>query len=238
MDCSKIHKAGIVVADTQEFLPVKQSFHAVPPSRFLPFEAAEKTLEQNGKALHITAVRSGVGKVNAASAAAFLIAFGADLILGYGLSGAVHNLRKGETAFGESYVEYDFDLSPLGYEAGVKPDQDAWLYHADPDLMKLALALYPDVKKCHVATGDRFVADSAFQKTLIGGYDAVCCEMESAAVASVCHRSGVPFLAVRSMTDDAGDYAAEAYAAENARAEDTAFQMVMNILTEALRRGA
>ena len=53
----------------------------------------------------VIAVRSGVGKANAASGAAYLIAMGAERILNGGLSGAASAVRRGEIVAGESYVE-------------------------------------------------------------------------------------------------------------------------------------
>ena len=65
-----------------------------------------------------------------------------------------------------------------------------------------------------IASGDRFVSSAresqALQQTLP---DALAVEMEGAAVAQVCHDYGVPFAAVRTISDRADDAAPGDYLA-------------------------
>ena len=57
-------------------------------------------------------------------------------------------------------------------------------------------------------SGDRFVATSAESHLLRQALpDALAVEMEGAAVAQVCHDYGVPFAAVRTISDRADDEA-------------------------------
>ena len=61
-----------------------------------------------------------------------------------------------------------------------------------------------------IASGDRFVSGSAElrglqQRLLAGGHAPLAVEMEGAAVAQVCFDYGVPFAAVRTISDRADD---------------------------------
>ena len=63
-----------------------------------------------------------------------------------------------------------------------------------------------------VASGDRFVASAQGARALRGpllaaGHDVLAVEMEGAAVAQVCIDYGVPFAAVRTISDRADDSA-------------------------------
>jgi len=59
-----------------------------------------------------------------------------------------------------------------------------------------------------VASGDRFVSSAAESRDLhLALPDALAVEMEGAAFAQVCHDYGVPFAAVRTVSDRADDEA-------------------------------
>ena len=66
----------------------------------------------------------------------------------------------------------------------------------------------PRLHRGLVLSGDRFVATSAESRALREALpDALAVEMEGAAIAQVCHDYGVPFAAVRTISDRADDAA-------------------------------
>lgn len=188
-------------------------------------------LEGDGRRLEIHAVQCGIGKVNAASAVSFLIADdGAQMICNAGLSGAISGFRRGDLVAGASYVECDFDLSAIGVPAGQKPGQD-WVYHADPVLLRMALA-HNGVQPGALGTGDFFLTDAAIKQQYLERFDISAFDMETAAIASVCHKSQIPFLCLRKISDDADDAATEQYREMNEQAEDT----LTNVLQDLFHR--
>ena len=207
---------GIVIADEYEYLPflkfaqTKSCVQSVRHGRAcLSYSDGDKT---------VTAVQCGIGKVNAATAAAFLIAEGkADVMLNAGLSGAVSGLSMGDVIAAERFTECDFDLTPIGRPLGAKPDQDS-VYAADPRLLAIAAAL-PGVQKAAVGTGDLFLTDREKKDLYRETFGIQAFDMETAAVASVCHFEGVPFLSLRKISDTADDAATENYTAMNDRQE-------------------
>ena len=208
-------KIGIVIADEYEYIPFR-TYALTKNCAESAFHGRESlTYTEGGKT--VTAVQCGIGKVNAATAAAFLIAEGYEVILSAGLSGAVSGLRRGDMIAAESYVECDFDLTPIGRPLGAKPGQD-YVYHADARLLAIAEAL-PGMKKAAVGTGDLFLTDKEKSTLYRDTFGIKAFDMETAAVASVCHFDHIPFLAIRKISDDADDSANADYNEMNDRKE-------------------
>ncbi len=194
-------KIGIVIADDMEYAPIlalggKEKMYFGRDGHVFSFEDGDKRIE-------LYTVCCGIGKTNAAAAAMYLIDNGCEILLNTGLSGGVSGIGKGELTLCSRYIEYDFDLTPLGYKPAEKPSQQ-YIYDADARLLDFFAKQYPSARVGMAVTGDRFVSDEALRSRLIADYNAMSCDMESAAVASVCHMAGVPFLALRRVSDDAG----------------------------------
>lgn len=217
---------GIVIADGCEYEPMrdyalsnggeKDTLGGMECVRFLCGD------------VRLTAVRCGIGKVNAAGAAAFLLADGAKLLMSIGYSGGIAGAPRGCTAIASGFIEHDFDLTPLGYEPAVKPEQE-YFYRSDEHATAVARAIYPSLAYGVMVTGDCFVCDNALRDTLRDRFNAVACDMESAAVASVAYKCGVGTLALRRISDDAGDDANGLYT-DAAVYETTMTEMLMNII--------
>ena len=171
---------------------------------------------------------SKIGKVAAATTAAALIErFGAQRMVFTGVAGGLGaNVAVGDVVVGQSFVQHDLDASPLfpRYEVPLygktRFDGDIALTAALFDASRTALAnsqLHPSypAAKAHlglIASGDRFVSgadeSSTLRKALLSaGHDVLAVEMEGAAVAQTCHDYGIPFAAVRTISDRADDTA-------------------------------
>ena len=220
-------KIGIVIADEYEYIPFR-TYALTKNCAESAFHGRESlTYTEGGKT--VTAVQCGIGKVNAATAAAFLIAEGYEVILSAGLSGAVSGLRRGDMIAAESYVECDFDLTPIGRPLGAKPGQD-YVYHADARLLAIAEAL-PGMKKAAVGTGDLFLTDKEKSTLYRDTFGIKAFDMETAAVASVCHFDHIPVLAIRKISDDADDSANADYNEMNDRKEADLTQALAVIIS-------
>lgn len=157
--------------------------------------------------------RGGIGKVNAAMTATYLILQGATRVIFTGVAGGVDpELRVGDIVVSTDLVQHDVDVTPLGYERGTIPDETpAW--QANEQLTELAMQAAADIegiqaKAGRVASGDQFIASAEGVQFLASQFGAACAEMEGAAVAQVCARAGVPFVVIRSISDTA-DHAAK-----------------------------
>lgn len=210
-------KIGVVIADEWEYEPFKkyaEKFSTIE-STFKGNNATEFEFDSD---IDIVAVECGIGKVNAALATAFLIAEkGCNMILNIGLSGAIKGVHKGDIVAGSEYIECDFDLTAIGKPLGVKPDQD-YLYSSDKKLVELA-------KKCSIdsfhrmGTGDIFLSDKELKNKYEKAFDIYTFDMETAAIAAVCHKAEIPHLSIRKISDDCDENATEDYTTLNNKAE-------------------
>lgn len=204
----KIKKVGIIVADADEFAPLEERIKKgeYTEKAFLK----RKILEFNMQGIEISAMLCGIGKVNAAAAAAHMVDIGCDIILNYGLSGGVSGVRRGELCLCTELLEHDFNLTTIGYKLCEKPGQ-SYIYKSDKRLNSLIKSLLPEIKQGVAVTGDCFVCDEGLRDFLKEEFGAMCCDMETAAIAYVCEYAGVPFAAVRRVSDDAGESAVDNY---------------------------
>ena len=227
-----IKNAGLVFADTMEYNPFLDFAKEKGGEEFSlrGNDAVTFTLEKGDRKLRVTGVKCGIGKVNAASATAFLISdMKADFILNAGLSGAVSGLKREDMVAAESYVECDYDLTAIGYGLGVKPDGQEYILKADEKLLSYALESR-GIIKTKVGTGDVFLADSVRKKLYYDTFGIGAFDMETAAIASVCEKSGVPMLSVRKISDDADDCSVENYREMNDRPESCLTELLESIM--------
>ena len=175
---------------------------------------------------------SRVGKVAAATTATTLIEhFGAGRIVFTGVAGGIGpGVNVGDVVIASSFVQHDLDASPLFPRYQV-PLYGRSVFDCDTRLNAiLYIANYsiPTWAKSHsygnsaarafkihqglVVSGDRFVCGAAESLALHSalqdaGFQPLAVEMEGAAVAQVCFDYGMPYAAVRIISDRADDTA-------------------------------
>lgn len=169
---------------------------------------------------------SRIGKVAAATTAtALLTRFGVGQVVFTGVAGGVgEGVRVGDVVVGTSYLQHDMDASPLFpryeiplYGQAVFCGDDALCaaLHGASETALAGIRLQgraPVVHRGLIASGDRFVNGAAEVAALVGqlraaGHMPLAVEMEGAAVAQVCADYGVPYAAVRTISDRADDTA-------------------------------
>ncbi len=176
----------------------------------------------------VTAI-SGYGKVAAAATTACVIqGFEVTAVVFGGVAGGIGpGVNIGDVVIADRLVQHDFDASPI-FDRHVIPSLGTAEIPADPDLtaqIKAAADRYVgtraagemqempaplfDVSKMRihqglVASGDRFIGNSAEAVTLQGDLPGVLAvEMEGAAVAQVCAEQKTPFAVFRLISDRA-----------------------------------
>lgn len=205
-------KFGVIIADEYEFDPFIELCKKY--SGTVSSERGHRTAEFNIDGKSVKGVECGIGKVNAASAAAFMTAADKpDIILNAGLSGAVSGLCKDDLVAGESFIECDFDLTAIGYAPGAKP-QKTFVYEADKALLELAKEAGVE-KSGKFGCGDIFLADREKKKFFKDTFGICEFDMETGAIASVCHETGTPFLSIRQISDNADDASSVEYTETN-----------------------
>ncbi len=159
-------------------------------------------------------VQCGVGKVNAAICAQILCdCFGVTHLVNTGIAGSLcAELDIGDLVVSTDAMYHDFDCVHFGYEYGRIPGMDVVSFPADESMMALAFAAAEAVnpghtKKGRVASGDQFVAEKALKEKIISATQALCTEMEGAAIAQTAWRNQIPFVILRAISDKADDSA-------------------------------
>ena len=161
----------------------------------------------------VVLVRCGVGKVNAAICAQLLSThFGVGRIINTGVAGSLNkDINIGDVVVSTDAVQHDMDCTSLGYAKGIIPDNEFSVFKADENMRRSAVesvkiaAPGKNVYEGRVASGDRFIADSAHKQSIIKEFGAICCEMEGAAIGQVCAQNRVPFVIIRAISDKADD---------------------------------
>ena len=180
----------------------------------------------------LVAVLSRIGKVAAATTATVLIErFEVDRIVFTGVAGGLaEGVAVGNVVVASELLQHDMDASPL-YPKHEVPMTGMSRFPADSALSRALLRAARSVLELPVETlgpeaiaefnlsaprvheglilsGDRFVATSAESQALRHALpEALAVEMEGAAVAQVCHDYGLPFAALRTISDRADDAA-------------------------------
>lgn len=220
-------KIGVVIADDMEFSPLVE---LVTPIGYKKGEInSYETITFSLGNLEVMAIKCRIGKVNAATATAMLIdRFNPDCVMNIGLSGGVKGVNRGTVFAGTSFIECDFDLGALGRPLGHKPGQN-FLYEADKSLLeKIPQELGIRLLKC--GTGDFFLTRDAQKEEYHSVFGINTFDMETGAIASVCHCCSVPFMSIRKVSDDSEDSAAEDYQKMNALAETALAEVLLEVL--------
>lgn len=176
---------------------------------------------------------SRMGKVAAATTTTTVIeAFGADQVVFTGVAGGLApGVQVGDVVVAQQFMQHDMDVSPLFARFEV-PLYGRTLFDCDAGLSEHLFAaaqsylgrcrghadlgqLAPGGAGLHrglIASGDVFVGRAEQSSQLkavlqLAGHLPLAVEMEGAAVAQVCFDYGVPFAAMRTISDRADDQA-------------------------------
>lgn len=229
--------AGLIFADEMEYAPFLSwaKENGATEEKRHGNDSVITYLKNGENTLKLIAVKCGIGKVNAASATAYLIGEDkADYILNAGLSGAVSRLKREDMIAATSHIECDFDLTAIGYGPGVKADGQRYLYSADETLLSLALQS-EGIIAAPTGTGDIFLTDKEKKDFYKNTFGIEAFDMETAAIASVCDKAEIPMLSLRKISDDADDSSVEDYREMNNRKESCLTELLVNILTRLLQ---
>ncbi|QGU95126.1 5'-methylthioadenosine/adenosylhomocysteine nucleosidase [Clostridium bovifaecis] len=160
----------------------------------------------------VVVVRSGIGKVNAAVCTQILIDdYKVNKVINVGVAGGIgKEILPGDVVIGENLVQHDVDTSVFGDKLGQIPRLEAYDFKCDSTLVKLAKEACDNSSEHksfigRIVSGDQFIASVEKIKWLNEEFDAIACEMEGASIAQVCYLNSVPFVIIRSISDNANN---------------------------------
>lgn len=214
-------KLGIIGAMAVEVETLKERMQRVTVHHRAGMEFYEGVLED----LPVVVVQCGIGKVNAAMCAQILCAcFDVTHLVNTGIAGSLcAQLDIGDLVVSRDAMYHDFDCCKFGYPAGKVPGSDVTAYPADETMISYAVAAAESVNPGHVtvgrvASGDQFVCERGKKEHIISVTQALCTEMEGAAIAQTAYRNQVPFVILRAISDKADDSAEMDYPTFEAQA--------------------
>ncbi len=175
----------------------------------------------------VTLVQSRIGKVAAAVTTLTLLReFDVDAVVFTGIAGALADeLRVGDLVVAAELIQHDLQGPPSMFARGEIPLSGVVEIRTDADLTERALRASrafvadidtvmsepqrselgigrPSVHVGQIATGDEFIEHDLKAIVRSRTPDALCVDMESAAVAQVClEHGGVPLCVIRSISD-------------------------------------
>lgn len=189
-------------------------------SEILPFTSKISNAKINERAMlkfysgvyegvDVVSVFSGVCKVNASIATQILISeFKVTHILLTGVAGALNNLLKVGDIVISNEVAYH-DVAP-----GILTEYHPWMkeiyFKPDLELLRLSQIVasnFIENTKCYfgrIITGESFITHNE-REQLIERFNPLCVDMESASVAHTCYVNNIPFIVIRSMSDNADE---------------------------------
>ncbi len=158
----------------------------------------------------VVLLECGIGKVNAAVGTQVMIdRFKPDVIINSGIAGSLSkDLIVGDIVVSSDCVQHDLNCTALDEPRGqiTFADEKRIDIPADKETVdKLAECcqnLGAHVRIGRIATGDMFVSVIGQREFIAFEFDALCCEMEGAAVGQVCYMNKIPFAVLRSISDD------------------------------------
>ena len=153
---------------------------------------------------NVIACAGGVGKVNAAMSTQLIISrYQPDVVLNVGVAGCFENVPIGTLVLATGFVQHDSDTTALGDPVGLVSTVNmvtfptSWQEKSRLAMDKLGLPYRTGL----VATGDWFATDTPRSQWIFDTFHPLLCEMEGGAVAQVCHRYGLPLIALKSVSD-------------------------------------
>lgn len=168
--------------------------------------ARTTVLEGDIDGMAVVIAATGICKVNAAMTAQMLIdRFAVTHILMVGVAGGMDpRLGVHALAFSERLAQHDVNPQWLRHrpmpENGYFPG-DPWMLNICKKLNDAGAFLYPAFFGT-IVSGEQFIAEEGRQE-IIDAWHPLCVDMESAAAAHACLANGIPFLAIRAVSDTA-----------------------------------
>ena len=163
-------------------------------------------------------VRSKIGLVNAASAVTEAISYASNClgVISAGTAGGLaRGINVGDVLIGENYTYTDADATAFGYARGQVPGMpESYDGQADEwqDALAHALAARTaekaegswQVRRGQMLAGNSFVTAHNVKDTREAFEGAISTDMETTAIAQVCHNYEIPFIGVRCVSDLCG----------------------------------
>ena len=205
----------------------------------------------------VVIVKSGIGKVNAALCCQILIdKFNVTNVINTGIAGGMDKrLRILDTVVSTECVYHDADTTFFKDPICTIPEMPTF-YKADKNMTSIAMsyknaeyltndeenltknmtenmtgAKY-DIYEGRIASGDQFICTKEGKEKIMTNCNPMCVEMEGCAIAHVCYVNQIPFVIIRSISDNADENVTTDYTFNRGSAAQVSANIVCHILSK------
>ncbi len=197
-------KIGIIVAMNKEFdLIARECQRKKEEKQITRDQYGVKYMEfKLSHSDELVIMQCGIGKVNATIGAMLLCDMGVDCIISSGVAGSLKkDIIPGVIVVGTEYQYHDVYCG-IGNEPGQVQGEPA-TFNAGMLLLDISHKVaQPGTHHGLIITGDSFIDNKIVAEELSGRNPlALAVDMESGAIAQVCHKREVPFLSYRIISD-------------------------------------
>lgn len=202
----KENKYGIIAAMKEEMQEIKKIMQEIEEIKIKELIFFRGKINNN----NVILVEAGIGKVNAARVTQLMIdKFEIEKIINVGSAGSANNeLKIGDIVIGKRLVQHDFDITAFGHPKGfitnigqyVESDSEL-ISKMEQTILKLSQNEFK-IKIGTIASGDIFCTEPKMKEKIRTKFNADAIEMEGAAIAQVCKLNEIPFIVIRSISDN------------------------------------
>ena len=201
-----MNKYGIIDAMKEEMQEIKKIMQEIEEIKIKELIFFKGKINNN----NVILVEAGIGKVNAARVTQLMIdKFEIEKIINVGSAGSANNeLEIGDIVIGKRLVQHDFDITAFGHPKGfitnigqyVESDSEL-ISKMEQTISKLSQNEFK-IKIGTIASGDIFCTEPKMKEKIRTKFNADAIEMEGAAIAQVCKLNEIPFIVIRSISDN------------------------------------
>lgn len=199
-------KYGIIAAMQEEMQEIKKIMTETEERKIYELTFTKGKINNT----EVVLVEAGVGKVNAARTTQILINnFDIEAIINVGSAASANDeLDIGDIVIGKKLVQHDFDITAFGHPKGFISNVGQYV-ESDSKLIEKMEQTIVDlqdkefkIKIGTIASGDIFCTEIKMKEKIRNKFEADAIEMECAAIAQVCKLDNVPFIVIRSISDN------------------------------------
>lgn len=199
-------KIGIIGAMDVEVKELIESMDNIKKETISGIVYYEGTL--HGK--NVVVAKCGVGKVHAAVCAqTMILKHKPDAIINTGVAGSLNSdLDIADLVISDNVVQHDMDTSGLGDPVGLISGVNLINIPCSKSLVEKIEQSAKTLEGTNVivgtiASGDQFICNQDRKDYIVKHFNALCAEMEGAAIGHVCYLNNVDFCIIRSISDKA-----------------------------------
>ena len=199
-------KYGIIAAMQEEMQEIKKIMTETEERKIYELTFTKGKINNT----EVVLVEARVGKVNAARTTQILINnFDIEAIINVGSAASANDeLDIGDIVIGKKLVQHDFDITAFGHPKGFISNVGQYV-ESDSKLIEKMEQTIVDlqdkefkIKIGTIASGDIFCTEIKMKEKIRNKFEADAIEMEGAAIAQVCKLDNVPFIVIRSISDN------------------------------------